>query len=122
MHRFALTLILATQAAGAFAAGGACTISGTAYAPDGRPLRNAVVRLMDVNTGHTAFASADERSGYEFAGLDGGDAGRYRIDVLSAPTIVTGTKIPTRSILGMTETFACSAGRATRQDVHAQVY
>ena len=119
MVRFALMLVLATQAAGALAAGGACTIAGTAYRADGRPMPNAVVRLIDVQTGHAMFAAADDQSMFQFAGAD--DAGRYRIDVLSPATIVTGTKIPSRSILGMSDSFACG-GRSTRQDVRAQVY
>ena len=122
MVRFALMLILATEAAGALAAGSACTIGGSALTLDGRPMPNAVVRLTDLQTGRTAFATVDAHSAYEFVGIESADAGRYRVDILSAPTIVTGSKIPTRSILGMSETFSCGAGLATRQDVRVQVF
>lgn len=122
MVRFALMLMLATQAASALAAGGTCTVAGTALTPDGRPLPNVVVRLIDLHTGRNAFAAVDAHSSYEFAGIDAADLGRYRIDILSAPTVVTGSKIPTRSILGMSNAFGCGAGLATRQDVRAEVY
>jgi hypothetical protein len=118
MYRFALALVLSTQAAAAFAAG-ACTVTGTAFDVDGRPLRDAVVRLVDVQTGQKAFSAADANAAFV---IDSPSAGSYRLDVLGPPTVVTGTKIPTRSILGMTNTFACGAGQATRQDVRVQVY
>jgi len=117
MYRFALALILSTQAAAALAAG-ACTITGTAFDAGGRPMRDAVVRLTDLHTGHAAFIAADSNASFVFADLP---SNSFRLDVLSPPTIVTGTKIPTRSILGMSDNFACS-GQATRQDVRAQIY
>ena len=118
MYRFSFALVLSTQAAAAFAAG-ACTVTGTAFDIDGRPLRDAVVRLVDVQTGQKAVSAADANAAFV---IDGPAAGSYRLDVLGPPTVVTGTRIPTRSILGMTNTFACGAGQAMRQDVHVQVY
>ena len=116
MYRFALALVLSSSAAGAFAAG-ACTVSGTAYDADGKPMRDAVVRLVDLQTGHKAFGAADANAAFV---VDGAGTGSYRLDVLSPATVVTGTRIPTRSVLGMTNAFSCSA--ATRQDVRAQIY
>ena len=120
MYRMTLALVLSTQAAAALAAGGACSLSGTAYDSHGRPLRDAVVRLVDLDTRAEAFAAANANAAFVFGGL-AADSTRYRLDVLSPPTIVTGTKIPTRSILGMTPAFACADG-ASHQDVRVQVY
>ena len=117
MYRIALALVLSTQAATALAAG-ACSVSGKAYDFNGKPLPDAVVRLLDRQTGQTAFAAVDRNADYTFSGLGGSS---YRIDVLSAPTVVTGTMLPTRSILGMSSDFSCSAGMA-HQDVRVQVY
>jgi len=117
MFRFALVLVLSTQAVAAF---GACNVSGKAFDADGRPLRDAVVRLIDLQTGQAAFSAANGNAEFVINASDG--SGRYRIDVLSPPTVVTGTKIPTRSVLGMTRDFSCSAGELAHQDVRAQVY
>ena len=122
MYRFALALVLSTQAVAAFAAGGACSVAGKAYDFGGRPMRDAVLRLTDLDTGQTAFRAADMNADFVFSGLNSDNSGRYRIDVLSEPTVVTGTKIPTRSILGMSGEFACSAGQSAHQDVRVQVY
>lgn len=121
MYRFALALVLSLQAAAALAAG-SCSVAGTAYDADGRPLHRAVVRLTDLQTQQSQFAAADAQAAFQFSDVAAADDGRYRLDVLSAPTVVTGTRIPTRSILGMSPTFACGAGRAARQDVRVQVY
>jgi hypothetical protein len=120
MTRFALVLILSTQAVGAFAATDACSVSGTAYDSAGRPLRSAVVRLVDLESHKTAFSAADAHSGFSFSDVAAADTGRYRLDVLSAPTKVTGSRIPTRSVVGMSQSFACGAGQLARQDVHEQ--
>ena len=97
MYRFALALVLSSQAVAALAAG-TCSVSGKAYDFQGRPLPDAVVRLIDLQTGQAAFAAVDHNADYTFNGLGGSS---YRIDVLSPPTVVTGTLLPTRSILGM---------------------
>lgn len=116
MYRFALALVLSTQAAAAVAAG-ACSVSGKAFDYDGKPLPAGVVRLLDLQTGHSSFSAVDANAGYTFSGLGGSS---YRIDVLSPPTVVTGTMLPTRSILGMSSEFACSG--MAHQDVRVQVY
>jgi hypothetical protein len=118
MYRFALALVLSTQAVAAVAAG-SCSVAGKAYDFNGRPMRDAVLRLTDLQTGQTAFRAANADADFVFSGLPDNN-GRYRIDVLSPPTVVTGTRIPTRSILGMTSDFACAA--SAHQDVRAQVY
>jgi hypothetical protein len=119
MYRFALALVLSTQAVAAFGAG-SCSVAGKAYDFSGRPMHDAVLRLTDTQTGQTAFSAANTNADFTFNGLNADNGGRYRIDVLSPPTVVTGTLIPTRSILGMTGEFACS-GQA-HQDVRVQVY
>lgn len=119
MNRLALFVVLSTQAAAALAAGGPCSVAGTAYDAAGRPMRDAVVRLLDLDTHQASFVAVDTSAMFTFDGVP--DAGRYRLDVLSMPTIVTGTKIPSRSILGMSPSFGCS-GTAMRQDVRAQIY
>jgi hypothetical protein len=121
MYRFALALVLSLPAAAAFGAG-ACSVAGKAYDSSGRPLQNAVLRLVDLQTRQTAFRAADANADFMFDGLDANGGGHYRIDVLGPATIVTGTRIPTRSIVGMTGDFSCSAGELAHQDVHAQVY
>jgi hypothetical protein len=119
MYRFALALVLSTQAVAAFGAG-SCSVAGKAYDFSGRPMHDAVVRLTDLHTGQTAFSAANMNADFVFNGLNPDNAERYRIDVLSPPTVVTGTLLPTRSILGMTREFGCS-GQA-HQDVRVQIY
>lgn len=121
MTRFALVLLLSTPAFSAFAATDACSVAGTAYDSAGRPLRSAIVRLVDLQSRKTAFSAADAHSGFSFSDVAAADTGRYRLDVLSAPTTVTGSRIPTRSVLGMSQSFACGAGQLARQDVRVQV-
>jgi len=116
MYRFALALVLSTQAVAAFAA---CSVSGKAYDFGGKPMRDAVLRLTDLQTGQTAFSAANTNADFTFSSIDGGP---YRIDVLSHPTVVTGSRIPTRSILGQTPEFGCSGAQSAHQDVHVQVY
>ena len=119
MKRLALFVALSSQAAAVLAAGGPCSVAGTAFDASGQPMRDAVVRLVDLDTHRASFVAVDTSAMFTFDGVP--DAGRYRLDVLSVPTIVTGTKIPTRSILGMSPSFGCS-GTAMRQDVRAQIY
>jgi hypothetical protein len=100
-------------------AGNACSVSGTAYTLHGKPLHGAVVRLVDLDSQMQAFALTDAGANYS---IDTGSISgqRVRVDIISDPTVVTGTHLPTRSILGQSETFACSAG-PSHQDVHIQV-
>ena len=119
MYRFALALVLSTQAVAALGAG-SCSVAGKAYDFGGKPMHDAVVRLTDLQTGQTAFSAANTDADFVFNGLNPDNSERYRIDVLSPPTVVTGTLLPTRSILGMTREFGCS-GQA-HQDVRVQVY
>ena len=118
MYRFALALALATSALTAFAAGGGCNVSGKAYDYDGRPLPNAVIRLIDLQTNQSAFVAVGPDASFAFHDLN---PVAYRVDLLSPPTVVTGTMLPTRSIWG-SQTFACNAGQSAYQDIRAQVY
>lgn len=117
MIRFALILILCAPALAAPAH--VCSVSGTAYDLAGRPLRDAVVRLTDTRSQSAAFLVTDAQAGFAFADL--APDGHYRIDLLSAPTVVTGSRLPTRSILGMSPAFACMAGNTAHADVRVQV-
>jgi hypothetical protein len=117
MYRFALALVLSTPAFAALA--DTCSVSGTAYDSSGKPMR-AVVRLVDLQTQQAAFSATDEHAVFNVA-LPGASGSHYRLDVVSPPTVVTGTHIPTRSILGMSDSFACGGGQLAHQDVHAQV-
>ena len=120
MSRLAPLLLFACPLIAAASADAACRIAGTAYDAAGKPLRSGVVRLVDLDTRQETFDAVDAHAGYAFDDIAPSDIGRYRIDLLSAPTIVTGTRIPTRSIVGMSERFACGAGDV-RRDVRAQV-
>lgn len=120
MTRFVLVLVLATPAYSAFAATDACSVAGTAYDAAGKPLQSAVVRLVDLQTRQTAFSAADAHAGFTFTDVAAADTDRYRLDVLSGPTQVTGSHIRTRSVLGTSASFACGTGERTRQDVHVQ--
>jgi hypothetical protein len=120
MNRAIVVLTFSLSATGAFAADG-CRVAGTAYDAAGRPLGSAVVRLLDLDTQQASFSAVDKHSAFSFDGVAPSDVGRYRVDLLSAPTVVTGTRIPTRSILGMSASFACGAGQVAQQDVRVQV-
>ncbi|HEY7872759.1 MAG TPA: carboxypeptidase-like regulatory domain-containing protein [Rudaea sp.] len=121
MIRLALILVLSAPALLATAApANACDVSGTAYDFAGHPLRAAVVRLTDTQTRSAAFLVTDASAGFAFADLAPG--ARYRVDLLSAPTVVTGSRLPTRSIVGMSSAFTCMAGSTVRADVRMQVY
>ncbi|MGH8042454.1 MAG: hypothetical protein ACREPN_10460 [Rudaea sp.] len=119
MIRYLLALVLSVPALAAFAAADSCSVSGTAFDFGGRPQRAAVVRLLDMQTRQAAFAAANAHAGYVFADLTPGV--QYRLDLLGAPIAVTGTHLPTRSIIGMSPAFACSDGQRARADVRAAV-
>jgi hypothetical protein len=114
-----ILLVLLCVPAAAVAAADTCSVTGTAYDFGGHPLRAAVVRLTDTQTQHAAFAFTDARAGFDFAALSPGAS--YRVDLLSAPTVVTGTHLPTRSIVGTAPAVACAAGQMARADVRVQV-
>jgi len=107
----ALTLILSADLASA----ASCSVAGTAYDPAGKPLRDAVVRLYSPQTGHSSYAVTDGSAAFRLDADGSGDT--YRVDLLSHATVVTGSHIPTRSILGMTAEFGCRGSE--RQDVRA---
>ena len=119
MFRSILALILSTTCA--FALADTCSVAGTAYDSTGKPLR-AVVRLIDLQTQQSAFSATDAHAAFAFSSvLPGANGERYRLDVVSGPTVVTGSHIPTRSILGMSDSFACAAGQLAHQDVRVHV-
>jgi hypothetical protein len=122
MNRLVLIALLATLAFDAHASPDTCHISGTAYDYSGRPLPNAVVRLVDQQTHQTAYRASDANAAFAFADqLPDSSGQRYRLDVLSAPTVVVGTHLPTRSVLGIAPAFACEAGQSVRADVRVAV-
>jgi len=91
-----------------------CSVAGTAYDAGGKPLRDAVVRLLNPDSGQASYAVTDASATYRLSASGMGEA--FRVDVLSPPTVVTGTHIRTRSILGMSPVFACRG--SAQQDVH----
>ncbi len=103
----------------ASAASTACSVTGTAYTLRGKPLQGAVVRLVDLDSQMQAFALTDASANYsiDVSGISGQ---RVRVDLISDPAVVTGTHLPTRSILGKSDVFACAAGQS-HQDVRIQV-
>lgn len=120
MNRLVFALLLATPALNALAATDACKVTGTVYDAGGRPLRAAVVRLVDLDARQIAFSAADAHAMFAFDGVPTSTGG-YRLDVLSTPATVTGSHIATRSVLGRSPTFACGAGQPAHQDVHVQI-
>jgi hypothetical protein len=101
------------------ASSSACSVTGTAYTVKGQPLHGAVVRLVDLDSQMQAFALTDASANYSIdANAMSGQ--RMRVDLVSDPTVVTGTHLFSRSIIGESEAFACSGGQS-HQDVHAQV-
>jgi len=119
MYRSVFALILSASCA--VAAGQDCSVAGKAYDSGGRPMRTAVVRLTNLQTQQVSLSATDANAAFSFSGLAPADRQGYRLDVLSPPTVVTGSHIPTRSVLGIAQDFACNAARAEHQDVHAQV-
>ena len=121
MYRFLVFLVFFAPAFAALAIDNSCNVSGTAYDTAGSPM-NSVVRLVDRQTRTARFSATDTKAGFAFGDLIPDASGqRYRIDVLSPPTLVTGSRIPVRSILGIAPGFACAAGQTVRRDVRAQV-
>lgn len=114
MIRLALGVLTATLPLACAAAG--CRVSGTAYDVSGRPAP-AVIRLTDVDSGRQVFVATDRRAAFA---IDGPGGGPYRLDLLSHPTVVTGSRLPTRSIVGQSPLFTCAMGQQT-QDVRAEV-
>ena len=122
MTRLVLIAVLAALALDAQAAPDTCRISGTAYDYTGHPLPTAVIRLTDQQTQQTAYRATDANAAFAFAALPVDASGqRYQLDVLSPPTVVTGSLIPTRSVLGIAPAFACDAGQSVRADVRVEV-
>jgi hypothetical protein len=122
MIRLVLITLLATVAFDAYASPDTCLISGTAYDYSGRPMPNAVVRLIDQQTHQTAYRASDANATFAFADqLPDSSGQRYRLDVLSQPTVVVGSLIPTRSVLGISPAFACEAGQSVHADVRVAV-
>lgn len=114
MSRLILALTLSSSCA--FASAATCSIAGTAFDANGQPLRNAVVRLTNQQTHQSTFGLADGNAAYQ---LSGEADQTYRLDMLGPATRVTGSLIPTRSIIGSTE-FSCRSS-AERRDVRAGV-
>ena len=122
MMRLLLAALLATFAVDSQAASGTCQIAGTAFDYTGQPLPTAVVRLVDRQTHQASYRAADANARFEFTDLTADASGeRYRLDVLSPATVVTGTHIRTRSVVGIAPTFACSGDQIARVDVRVEV-
>ncbi|OOG59383.1 hypothetical protein [Rhodanobacter sp. C03] len=122
MIRLVLTALLVTLAFDAQASPDTCRITGTAYDYTGHPLPAAVIGLMDRQTKQTTYRAADANAAFAFADLPVDISGqRYRLDVVSPAIEVTGSHIPTRSILGIAPAFACGAGQRVRADVKVEV-
>ena len=119
MYRSSLALILSTSSA--IAAAQDCNVAGKAYDTAGRPMRATLVRLVNLQTRKISVSPTDANAVFRFTGSAAGGGGPYRLDLLSPPTVVTGSLIPTRSVLGMTSDFSCRSGSGGRQDVRAQV-
>jgi hypothetical protein len=115
MYRSVLALVL--FAACASAAAQDCNVAGKAYDLAGRPMRASLVRLTNLETRHSSVSATDANAEFRF----NGGGGQYRLDLLSTPTAVTGSHIPTSAVLGMSGDFSCRGG-SEHQDVHAQVY
>jgi hypothetical protein len=107
---FAGLILVAAQAQ-------ACSVSGTAFTPNGKKMSGVVVRLIDLDAPSSAvYTTADTNATFAFNGAASGQ--RMRLDIISPPTVVTGSHLATRSIIGESETFACSNSQ-TVQDVRA---
>ena len=97
----------------------ACSINGTAFASHGGKAPGTVVRLVNLDSpAAPVFAVADANAAFAFEGHSGGQ--RLRLDLLSAPTVVTGSLLATRSIVGESGIFSCTSGQMV-QDLQAAV-
>jgi hypothetical protein len=114
MSRLVFAAILAASPLAALAAD--CRVSGTVYNAVGKPMRG-VVRVVDVDSGRAVFGATDAKAAYS---LDVSGSGNYRLDLISAPTKVTGSHLRTRSILGQSPRFGCGRDSAVQQDVREQ--
>ena len=122
MNRFIVVALLATLAFDARASTDTCRVVGTAHDFRGRPLPAAVIRLTDRKTQHSAFRAADANAGFVFEDVPADARGdRYRLDLVSPPTIVTGSHLPRRSVLGIARPFTCAAGQTVEADVRVGV-
>lgn len=117
MKRSALVVVIASLLAAQ--AAGACGVTGNALNRAGQPLEWAVVRLVDLDSQRETFGYANGNNGFSLDN-DGAPGQHVRVDLLGKPTVVTGSRIPTRSIIGQSDVFACTAGQA-HQDVRAQI-
>jgi hypothetical protein len=122
MIRLLLAALSVTCALSAQAASGTCRIAGTAFDYAGQPMPMAVVRLVDRQTHQTSYRAADAKARFEFSDVSADTSGyRYRLDVLSDPTVVTGTHIRTRSVVGVAPTFTCGGDQTAQVDVKVEV-
>ena len=120
MYRSVFALILSASVLSVFSATAVaqdCSVAGKAYDAGGRPLRASLVRLTNLDTRQSSVSPTDTNADFRVSASGGG---QYRLDLLSPATAVTGSHIPTRSVLGMTADFSCRGGSET-QDVLAQV-
>ena len=97
----------------------ACSVSGQAFTHRGQPLHGATVRLVDLDSQSQTFATTDASAAFTID-ASSASAQHVRLDVLSEPTVVTGSRIPTRSIIGQSDAFACRSS-SEHQDVHVQI-
>ena len=97
----------------------ACEVTGTAFTLSGKPLNDAAVRLVDLDSQRSLYGYSGSNAAFDID-ADGSMSQRMRLDVLSPPTQVTGTHIRTRSIIGQSAEFSCGSGQI-HQDVHVAV-
>jgi hypothetical protein len=113
-----LVLLASLSLLGATVAGQACDVTGTAFNRSGQPLQDAVVRLVDLDSPQQAVGVTGTNAAFTI-GAANASGQHMRLDLLSKPTRVTGSNIPTRSIIGQSDVFACTG--QTHQDVHVQI-
>ena len=101
MLRSIIALLLLTSTT--FAAAQSCSVAGTAFDASGKPQRNAVVRLVNQQTHQASYGYTDDNAAFQLPGESGQS---YRLDMLGPAYKVTGSLIPTRSVVGMAE-FSC---------------